>query len=381
MTHDTPARARGAMATTFLVHGILIGAWVPHIPLAKERLEAGPAVFGLALLAFASGAVCTMPIAGVLINRFGSAAMTVVTGLLFCVAFLGPVMADTLTAFAIAGVVMGIAIGSMDVAMNAHGIAVENALRKPIMSMLHGSFSVGGMVGTFLGALLLDVLGEFGQASLIALACAAALLVASRFYLQNDVDKGLSGSHFAWPTRATVGLGLLCFLALMIEGSILDWAAIMMRETYQVEASVAALGFGVYQGGMAVSRFTGDWIRLRVGAVKMVMTSALMTALSTTAALLAPSPGLAIVAFVFAGLGLGNIVPVLFAGGGRLEPDAPGRGIAAVTTLGYMGFLCGPPLIGLIAQISTLSTALFLTVAAALIIALFARRVQAADGY
>ncbi len=381
MTPSTPTRARWAVGATFLLHGILIGAWVPHIPLAKERLEVGPGVFGLALLAFAGGAVCAMPVAGVLINRFGSAILTAVTGLLFCLTFFGPVLAPALPPFVLAGFAMGMMIGSMDVAMNAHGIAVEKALKRPTMSMLHGGFSIGGAIGAFLGGALLEYFGATTQAIVIALLCAAIQLTAWRFYLPADVDKGLSGSHFAWPTRATIGLGLLCFLALMIEGSILDWAAIMMREKFQIDAGLAALGFGFYQGGMAAARLTGDWIRLRVGAVRMVVVSALLAAFGTMLALIAPSPYLAIAAFVFAGLGLGNIAPVLFAGGGRLEPDAPGRGIAAVTTLGYSGFLLGPPLIGFVAQVSDLNTALFLTVAAALIIATFARSVRAADTY
>ena len=381
MMSSSPDRARWAVGATFLLHGILVGAWVPHIPLAKERLDVGPGVFGLALLAFAGGAVCAMPAAGVMINRFGSARMTTIAGILFCLTFFGPILAPTLPAFLVAGFLMGMAIGSMDVAMNAHGIAVEKALRRPTMSMLHGGFSIGGMIGAFLGAALLEAFGEPAQAVIIAALCLAIQLTAARFFLPNGVDKGLSGAHFAWPTRATIGLGLLCFLALMIEGSILDWAAILMREKFLLDAGVAALGFGFYQGGMAVARLTGDWIRMNAGAVTMVVASALLTAAGTALALVAPSPILAITAFVFAGLGLGNIAPVLFAGGGRLEPDAPGRGIAAVTTLGYTGFLCGPPLIGFAAQVSNLNTALFLTVAAALIIAIFARSVRAADTY
>ena len=381
MTQPTPNQARWAVNATFLLHGMLVGAWVPHIPLAKERLDVGPAVFGLALLAFAGGAVCAMPAAGVLINRFGSARLTAVTGMLFCLTFFGPILAPTMPAFVIAGFFMGMTIGSMDVAMNAHGIAVEKALKLPTMSMFHGGFSIGGMAGAFLGAILLKLFGAVAQAVIIAVICLAIQLMAMRFYLPAAADKGLSGSHFAWPTKATIGLGLLCFLALMIEGSILDWAAIMMREKFLVDASFAALAFGFYQGGMAVARLTGDWIRLKAGAVRMVTVSALMAAAGTAVALSVPSPFLAIAAFVFAGLGIGNVAPVLFAGGGRLEPDAPGRGIAAVTTLGYSGFLCGPPLIGFAAQVTSLPTALFLTVVAALIIAFYARSVNAADTY
>lgn len=381
MTPPSPSHARWAVAATFFLHGLLVGAWVPHIPLAKERMAAGPALFGLALLAIAAGAVCAMPVAGALINKLGSARMTALTGMLFCLTFFGPILAPSLPLFMICGFLMGAAIGSMDVSMNAHGIAVEKALKLPTMSMFHGGFSVGGMAGAFLGAGLLELFGEFPQAVITAVLCLTLQLVAMRYYLPAEVDRGLSGSHFAMPTKATVALGLLCFLALMVEGSILDWGAIFMREKFLVDASVAALAFGFYQGGMAVARLTGDWIRLKAGAVTMVTVSALMAASGTAVALLAPSPYIAIAAFVFAGLGIGNVAPVLFAGGGRLEPDAPGRGIAAVTTLGYSGFLCGPPLIGFAAQLVGLPIALFLTVLAALIIAASARSVKAADTF
>ena len=132
---------------------------------------------------------------------------------------------------------------------------------------------------------------------------------------------------------------------------------------------------------MAIARFSGDWIRLRAGAVRMVSVSALLTAIGTSLALLAPTPLTSILAFFIAGISIGNVAPVLFAGGGRLEPTAPGRGIAAVSTLGYTGFLSGPPLIGFVAQVTNLTAALFLPVVAALIIAIFARAVKAADTY
>ena len=183
------------------------------------------------------------------------------------------------------------------------------------------------------------------------------------------------------PTKATIGLGMLCFLALMIEGSVADWAAIMLRERFVIDASTAAYAFGFYQTGMAVARFTGDWLRLKFGAVPMVAVSSVMTAVGTGVALIAPTVPISLIAFAIGGIGIGNVAPVLFAGGGRLEPDAPGRGIAAVTSLGYSGFLVGPPLIGMVAEFTGLAGALWITVAAALIIAASARMVQSADTY
>jgi MFS family permease len=377
----TPATARYAIFMSFLLHGIMLGGWVTHIPLAKERLDAGLGWFGIALLSFAIGAVIAMPIAGAIINKRGSAWVTMVTGLGFGALLFAPTTAPNMALFMLGGAALGAFVGSMDVAMNAHGLAVEKALKTPVMSGLHGGFSIGAAVGTIGGAWLLGQVSPFTQLAIISAIGMAGILVCSRYYLPSAVDRGLSGSHFAWPTKATIGLGALCFLALMIEGSVADWAAILFQQRFAIEASLAAMAFGFYQAGMAVARLAGDWLRLRFGAVQMVFVSALLTAAGTAAAITLSDLTLALIAFALAGLGIGNAAPVLFAGGGRLEPDAPGRGIAAVTSMGYSGFLAGPPLIGLVAEISSLQWALGLTVLAALIIAAFSRMVQSADTY
>jgi MFS family permease len=377
----SPQAARIAVLMLFLFHGIMLGGWVTHIPLAKERLEVGPGVFGLALLSFALGAVVSMPVTGAMINRFGSARICAMTGVSFAAFLFAPALAPTLTTFVIGGMLLGASVGSMDVAMNAHGLAVEKALKSPVMSAFHGAFSVGAAAGTLLGAWWMGIAGPGLQLLSISILGAVGIAIAIPLLLPAAVDRGLSGSHFAMPTRATIGLGLLCFLALMIEGSVADWAAIMLRERLVIDTVTAAYAFGFYQTGMAIARFTGDALRLRFGAVRMVWASALLTALGTAIALFVPSVGIAMGAFFVAGIGIGNVAPVLFAGGGRLEPDAPGRGIAAVTSLGYSGFLAGPPLIGIVAEFSNLQWSLGLTVIAALIIAAFARMVQLADTY
>ncbi len=377
----SPAAARHAILAIFILHGILIGAWVTQIPLAKLRIDAGLGMFGIALLSTAVGAVIAMPIAGAVINRKGSAFVTLATSLAFAAFVFAPSFAPNLLVFMIGGALLGASIGSMDVAMNAHGLAVEKALKKPVLSSFHGGFSVGAAIGTIGGAWLLNVVGPTAQLISISAFCAIGFLTCSRYFLPAGVDKGLSGSHFAWPTKATIGLGALCFLALMIEGSVADWGAIMLQGRFAMDSALAAMAFGFYQGGMAVSRFSGDMLRQKFGAVPMVFWSACLTASGTAAALVLPSVPLALVAFAIAGIGIDNVAPVLFAGGGRLEPDAPGRGIAAVTSMGYSGFLVGPPLIGMAAEFTNLQWGLGLTVLAALIIAAFASMVRSADTY
>lgn len=379
---NSPAKsAARAIFTIFLLHGIVIGSWVPHIPLAKERLAVGPGSFGLALLSLALGAVIAMPLAGVEINRHGSRNVTLAAAVCFFTFVALPAFAPTFTLFVLAGMAFGAATGTMDVAMNAHGIAVERALRKPVMSSLHGGFSIGGLIGAGSAAFLLPWLGEAGHIALVAAVTLTALWFCRPYLLSASVDKGLSGSHFAWPTKATIGLGLLCFLALMSEGAVLDWSALFFREKFLLDPGTAGLSYALFSGGMAASRLAGDRLRQRFGAIRLVTVSALATAGAITLGLWSASYVPALLAFIVAGVGIGNIAPVLFAGGGRLEPSAPGRGIAAVTTLGYAGFLAGPPLIGFIAQGTSLATGFLAVVAASLLIAAFARTTGAADTY
>jgi MFS family permease len=377
----SPSSARWAVAAIFFLHGFIWGNWAPHIPLAMERLAVGPALFGAVLLAIAAGAVISMPITGLLINHFGSADITRVTGCMMSLALIPPILAPDLPRFIIVALIFGASIGSMDVAMNAHGIAVEKVFRRPVMSSFHGAFSIGGMAGAFFAAAMLDLVSETIHALVAGMLTLALLLISFRFLLPSSIDKGLSGTSFAWPTRATVGLGLLCFLALMAEGSVVDWGAILLRQRFTLDASTAGLGYALYAAGMALSRLLGDWARVNLGAVPLVRASAFLTAAGIAIAVSVPEPTAAIAAFAVAGIGVGNIAPILFAGGGRLEPSAPGRGIAAVTTLGYLGFLAGPPLIGFAAEATNLSLGLGLTALAALIVAAAADAARSADTY
>lgn len=381
MSPSVIRRARGAISVTFLVYGLIVGAWVPHIPLAKDRLAVGNGIFGMALLAIAIGGIIAMPISAGMTSRFGSAKVAAVTGIALCLAFILPPMAPDLATFLPAALLFGAALGGMDVAMNAHGVAVEKAMRRPTMSVVHAAYSAGALIGTVLGALLIEVIGETPQILLTTTLGLALFLACIPFYLPSAVDRGTPGAIFVWPTRASFGLGALCFLTLMSEGAIIDWSGLMLRQRFLLEATTAALGFAAFAVGMTAARLLGDQLRLKFGATRLLRWSALMTAAGMAIALVIPSAPIAIAALALTGMGLGNAAPVLFAGGGRLEPEAPGRGIAAVTTLGYTGFLAGPPLIGFVAELSGLPVALGLVVLAALVIAVSARAAGAADRY
>ena len=390
MTPEAPARppapdpvlrrARLAVTAIFLINGITFASWFPHIPVVKARLGLSEGVLGFVLLAMALGAILAFPLAGWLIARLGSRAVTGAAGIGFCAALPLPILAPDPPFLALALALFGACNGAMDVAMNAQGLAVENRYPRPIMSSLHGLFSVGALVGASLAGAAMSVgLSPAAHAFGIAVPMLAAMLLAMGFMLPRGADAVSGGPTFARPTGALVGLGLLAFLALVAEGAVADWSAVYLYESLGTEAGMAAAGFAAFSLTMAIGRFTGDALVRRFSGVGLLRASATLASLGLALALLAGHPALAVAGFACVGLGMSNIVPILFRAAGRVPGVPSGIGIAAVATAGYFGFLAGPPAIGLAAEAVTLPVALGLAVLATALIAALAH-VSRRDG-
>jgi MFS family permease len=372
--------ARWAVGAFFFVFGVFIATWVPHIPLAKERLDVSPGWFGAALLMMGGGGILGMLPVGWLINRWGSARVLSWTAPLAgaCLPLLA--LAPSYWAFVLALGTFGALAGMTDVAMNAHGLEVEKRLGRPVMSGFHGLFSVAGLLAAGVAALLIERFSEPERMLLSTALCVGLSLLASRFLLPAEVDRGTTNNPLALPNRATVGLGLLALLALLIEGAVLDWAGIHLRATFAADASLTSLLVSAFFGCMAISRLSGDWLRGRLGAARVLRHSAWATALMLVLALLSPSAPVALVFFALSGLTLGLMAPVLFAAGGQADPEHAGRGMAAVVSLGYVGLIAGPAVVGFIAQASNLGVGLAVVAGFSVVIWVFGGAARVADG-
>lgn len=369
-----PAQARIAVAAIFLVNGTAFASWVPHIPTVQQKLALSPGVLGLALLAIAIGALMSMPIAGWIMARHGSRIVALVAGSLYCAVIPLPLLAPSLPVLVVALMLFGMFNGAMDVSMNAHGVAVERLLGRPIMSSLHAMFSIGGILGAGSAVILLPLgVAPIAHVGVIALLGFAAMLATVRFLLPHAVDSGGEGAHFALPRGRLLVLGAMGFFILMTEGAMGDWTAIYLRLDLGAGAGFAAAGFAVFSATMSVGRLTGDRLVAAFGPVAMVGWGALVAATGLGGALLLHDPLAAILGFGLVGLGLANIVPILFSAAGRTPGMAPGAAIAAVTTAGYSGFLAGPPMVGFAAEWIGLPGALGLLAIAVGSMAAFAR--------
>lgn len=360
-------RARWVISAVFLANGMGYGLWAAHMPVLRDALGLGEAALSLILMLVAVGALLGMPLAGWLGGRIGTHRAT----RLFLPAALGSVVlpillavflpesAPRLTVVAISAILFGIGNGALDVAMNAQASTVEKTLGYPMLSSCHGFFSLGGLLGSGLGGGL--ILIDFGRGDGMAavLLLLFVLLVWPARFLLPTAAEAEDKKRFPF-TGAVVALGALAFGCFMVEGAVADWSALLLTTTLPPGASVgwAAAGYTAYSLAMATCRFAGDRIVGRFGPVRTLAVSGLAISVGLLIAVTAPVLPLGAAGFVLVGLGAANVVPVLFRASANLPGISPSAGVAAAATLGYAGFLLGPPLIGWGAAQSSLNIAL-----------------------
>ena len=290
-------QARWAVAAMFLINGIVFGSWATEIPLVKEQLALSPAPLGIALLFVAFGALTSMPLTGVLVSRFGSRLVLHVTAVAFALLLPLPTVAPNFPLLCAVLFAFGGAGGAMDVAMNAHGVAVERRLQAPIMSSLHGMWSLGGLFGAGAGGLLLAFLPVAPQRWLVVVIVLVLAGWALPRLLPPGADVGEQRARFVLPSRDTLLLGSLTLGAYMCEGAILDWSAVFLRDELRSPAALVGAGFAVFSGAMALGRFVGDRLRRRYGGRAVLRGGAILAAASLGFGLMSGSPLAAVLGF------------------------------------------------------------------------------------
>ncbi len=351
----TADRRHVAVATVFAVHGAVNGSFATRIPWMRERLGLSAAALGLALLVPALGALLAMPATGALVHRLSGRAVTRVLIAAFAGSLALPALAPSLVWLCLALLVYGALAGMADIAMNTQGLALEAPLGRPLMSGLHGAWSVGGIVGSAIGVLAahadLDARVHLG---IMAIILAVVGQAAAR-----RLPAALPTQHpprLAWPSRPVLLIGVVGFCAVFAEGASADWCAVYLRDVMGTSAATAAAAYTGFALAMATGRLTGDRVVARFGAVATVRAGAVVATVGALVIVVARTPLLGIPGFALIGLGIATVVPLAFAAGGRAVPHA-GQGIAAVATVAYGAGLAAPGAIGAIADLSSLPAA------------------------
>lgn len=368
-----PTRSRWAVSTIFFINGVVLASWVPHIPAVKMQHALSDGQLGLVLLSMAVGSVLTLPLAGVLVGRFGSRRMTRLAILMFCLMLPLPVLSPNVFLLCLSLVLFGAGNSTLDVSMNAQAVAVEQRYQRTIMSSFHGLFSLGGLVGAAIAGLTMSLnMMSLQHVVMMTVLSFVVATLAVHWLLPSEARQQETQPTFVKPTGVLLNLGSLAFLGLLAEGSMADWSAVYLRQALNTSSAVASIGFAAFSLMMAVGRFSGDALVNRFGPSALLRGSGLVAASGLGFGVLTGEPITAIVGFGLAGLGIANIIPVLFSAAGRVRGVPPGMTLAAVASTGYLGFLAGPPLIGLTAELTNLTVGLALISAGCTLIAVSA---------
>jgi MFS family permease len=377
---SAPRGARFAVATAFFVNGAVQANWVTRIPAVQEELGLSAGALGTALLGLPVGLVAIVPVTGWLVARFGSRLVTRFSAPLYCLTLVLPALAPNLTLLFLALAAFGAGAGALDVAMNAHGVAVERHYGRPILSSFHGLFSIGGLVGAAVGGAVVSLgIGTTQHLLGAGLLLGIVVLAASRWLLPSDADAARTGPAFALPSWSLVGLGVIAFCVLLGEGAMADWSAVYLQGDIGAGPGLAAAGFAAFSLTMAAGRLMGDRINQLLGPTTVTRLGASVSTVGLLAALVTDRPVVAILGFACVGVGFSTIFPVVVSAAGSDASMASGPAIAAVTTVGYFGFLTGPPLIGFAAELVTLRGSLGIVVVLGAIIALLAGNVRRSE--
>ncbi len=369
-------RARLAVSAEFLVLGSIAGVWAVHIPIVQARLQIDPAVIGLALLVMAIGAVFTMPLTGVFLSRFGSRLTTAFLGIAYPMIAPLAIYSGSVPFLFVSLLFLGAGMGALDVAMNTQAAEIEVARGRPTMSSFHGSFSVGALLGAACGGALIGLGFNDGSAALfIALVMLVVGIVAS-FNLWPSGRPVAGGPRLSFPPPALIGLGVITFLAFAGEGAVADWSALYLATVKGSSIAAASSGYVAFSIAMVICRLFGDPVVARIGGTRTIIGGGLLTALGMTIAVVSPNPFISAAGFALVGIGIANVVPVAFSAASRTPNLPAGAGVAAVTTLGYSGFLVLPPVLGFIARGYGLSAALVVVALMGLVIASLSRLVR-----
>jgi len=381
-TNKEITRARVATKSIFLVCGLGISSWAPMVPYAKYRLALNDANLGLLLLLLGAGAILMMPVTGILAHKYGSRKVILVAAIMMAIMLPLLLLISSVALMGLVLFVFGAAVGTVDVAMNTHGVQVQNLNERPIMSSLHGLFSVGGLFGS-LGLGFLMELGLNPMAAAVTIAIVIILIVClkyadlfnvtteksavAKFSSRQDITRG---GIVYWLNGSVIFLGLMCFAVFLSEGAMLDWSAIFLRECRGVSDKFSGAGYAAFSIAMATMRLLGDRIISKLNSRIVVIGGAIIAAAGLFLATIASSVPIVLIGFILLGIGAANIVPVFFSEGGRLKNVPSTIAIPAITTMGYAGQLAGPALLGFIAYRFSLPVALGFTAILLLLVSL-----------
>lgn len=369
--------ARIAVSALFFLTGLCFASWASRIPDLQQSLGLNDAGLGSVLLALPAGSLISLPIAGVLVSRFGSRQVLIIAAITYGAVLPTLGLAGSSWELIMLLMLFGFSGNLANIAVNTQAVAVEMMYGRSIMASFHGLWSMAGFAGAAIGTAMTGLqISPFYHFLLITAIAWAIVAFTMRNMVTQDTNLQARQPLFSRPDGYLLTLGIIALCSMICEGTMFDWSGIYFRKVINIKDGLSGAGYAAFMSTMASGRFVADRLITRLGAKRMLQISGVLTAAGLLIAVLLPYFVPAILGFMLVGAGVSAVVPLVYSAAGRSKVLSPGMALATVSTIGYLGFLFGPPLIGFVAQATSLAVSFSLIAVMGAAIAVMAMRLK-----
>jgi len=363
ITTSEKSRIRLAVALFYFGQGLGFASWASRIPTIKTALGLSEAQLGTILLMLPIGQLITMPLSAAMVNRFGSKLVLPIVAIIYALILIPIALSPNVWYLGASLFLYGVAGNLCNISVNTQGVLAEDMYGKSIMSSFHGAWSLAGFTGALIGLLMTNIGFNTLTHFLIIVALLIVNILWNRPYLlaeQNKTETGERKTKYK-PDAVIIQLGIIAFLSMATEGAMFDWSGVYFHDVVKAPEELVILGYASFMIMMATGRFIGDFVVGRFGRQRTLQVSGILMFVGMLASVIFPNLWVGTLAFMLVGLGVACNVPTVYSVAGKHKSIPAGVALAMVSSISFLGFLMGPPLIGYIAELFSLrySFALF----------------------
>jgi MFS family permease len=341
----------------FFFYGFIFATWASRIPDIQQHLNLSEAKLGAVLLAMPVGSFITLPFSGYLTSKIGSRKVVIGASFIYGCILIGIGFSPSVPVLTLCLFLFGSSGNMMNISVNTQALELEKLYKKTIISSFHGMWSVAGLAAAFSGSYLMGknfpVSSHFLLVSVFGI---ISFLLCAPYLLAEKLKKREKGPLFTKPDKAFWGLGIIAFCSMICQGAMFDWSGVYFRKVVVAEPSFIGAGYTAFMVSMTAVRFITDWFSQRLGFEKIIVVCGLCTTAGLLIAVLFPYLLPATIGMLLVGMGVSPGVPLVFSVAAKSRTLPPPVAIAAVSSIGMIGLLIGPPIIGFIAGLTSLKT-------------------------
>ena len=346
---------RRGVSIFFFLHGLCFASWASRIPTIQAELNLSASSLGTILFALPLGFFISLAFAGWLIAKIGSKKAVVLSSMLYSLSLVGIGLSTSPLQVAASLLLFGFFANMLNISVNTQAVAVEELYQKRLMATFHGLWSVAGFAGAALGTWMIGKsVSPLQHFIFVCLFVLVGIAISAFYLVEKDKKTDKKSPILALPDKSLLGLGLIAFCSMMVEGAMFDWSGVYFMNVIKVNSELTGIGYTTFMVAMAGMRFLADGLAGRFGLRWILQTSGMLATIGLLLAVVLPQLVPSLIGFLLIGMGVSSVVPMVYSAAGKSKTMSAGMAITAVSSLGFMGFLIGPPLMGFIADASSL---------------------------